>query len=826
MWLIISFLFEATVEKKEMAYLLTQTSVKQAAINLRHRADLELGLKSALLWRTDPATQSESLELQKLSADTQQAIQVLLTRLSNLADNPKPFSFKRTTTERIRNQLDNLTKLAAKAKNSQQITARQLKLSFDDRDKNHKTQIYTDLNATFHSVGLILESINFLPRKKVNTIDQYQDLLSVHWSLLDNTTTLDTELGKLLTGAAKPKDFNLYQIEASINEISRGWENLENAAKPFSEQSNIATAVNRAKQAYYFSHDLLISRIYTQLSSGYTQHITHEQWTKSIQSVRQHQTTLAQNAFTGLTEINTQLLNRASRNYIIDIFLLFICIAACFLSYFAGRKLKQQAYTDPLTGVSNRLTFESKINASDFHERQMVIYFDLDNFKTINDNHGHITGDEVLKAVAERLQQASGSGSEVARLGGDEFAVYKTLLTSNFNCDSYVNKLLETVNNEIVVNDIHIRLELSAGYAIAPDNSPAGLYLLKNADIALSRNKSKAKTAMMFCFDASMGKQHDERRAIENELKLALSRDEFELHYQPKVDPHTNTVRGVEALIRWKNVTLGNVFPDQFIPIAEDLGLLGDIGRWVLEKSCEDIAGLHRQGLNGLGIAVNISAQQFADARFSEKVSDALSSSGLDAGYLELEVTESLVMHDIEWVTGLLKDLREKGVSIAIDDFGTGFSCLQHLQILPLDTLKIDRAFVNKIAESQSEDSFDETQDTSMVSSIIHLGELFGLKTVAEGIETSHQLKSLTNLGADLIQGYYYSRPVPLSELPAAIAEIESSNNAQTSERTPLLTADAPIAAEISDLDVNVDGEKTIDIRSDDTDDDQLDRAA
>ena len=143
-----------------------------------------------------------------------------------------------------------------------------------------------------------------------------------------------------------------------------------------------------------------------------------------------------------------------------------------------------------------------------------------------------------------------------------------------------------------------------------------------------------------------------------------------------------------------------------------------------------------------------------------------------------------------------------------------------------LDTLKIDRAFVNKIAESQSEDSFDETQDTSMVSSIIHLGELFGLKTVAEGIETSHQLKSLTNLGADLIQGYYYSRPVPLSELPAAIAEIESSNNAQTSKRTPLLTADAPIAAEISDLDVNVDGEKTIDIRSDDTNDDQLDRAA
>ena len=193
--------------------------------------------------------------------------------------------------------------------------------------------------------------------------------------------------------------------------------------------------------------------------------------------------------------------------------------------------------------------------------------------------------------------------------------------------------------------------------------------------------------------------------------------------------------------------------------------------------------------------------------------------SGLDAAYLELEVTESLVMHDIEWVTGLLADLRAKGVSIAIDDFGTGFSCLQHLQVLPLDTLKIDRAFIKNIADSQLDDSFDETQDVSMVSSIIHLGELFGLKTVAEGIETNHQLKSLTNLGADLIQGYYFSKPVPLSELPAAIEQIESSCRERASEYNSLLTADSnPVVIEndTSDTETN----------SDDADDEYLDRAA
>jgi len=819
MWLIMSFLFEASVEKKEMTYLQMQTAVMEAAIDLRHEADSELRFKAALLKQPEAVAEKIILELQSRSKSTREAMFTLQARLNILTDNPKPFNFTRTASEQLYNQIDNLGELATIEQSSQLKTAEQLLLPIDQRDVTHENNLKSELNVTFKSIGHVLNSINFLPRTNANSIDQYQDLLSSHWSLLNLTASLDLELGQLLTGEAKPEELNIYRIEDLVKDISNEWFHLESAARPFSDDSSLSEATVRVKEIYYNSHDTLVSQLHAQLGSGYAQYLTYDKWSASVENIRGHQHNLSRKTLSGLEKINTEMLNRATRNYIIDVVLLIICIFACLFSFYSGRKLKQQAYTDPLTGLANRLTFESRISLSEMYERQMAIYFDLDNFKTINENHGHVIGDETLKAVAERLTKAAGSDAIVARLGGDEFAVYKRQLPSNFNCNSYVDKLVNSTNSDITVNDTNIRLELSAGYAIAPDDSPAGLQLLKNADIALTSNKSKARTAMMYRFDQSMGKIHDERRSIENELKLALDRDEFDLHYQPKVDPHTHTVRGVEALIRWKSAKLGNVFPDQFIPIAEDMGLLGEIGRWVLERSCKDIAGLHRQGLNGLGIAVNISAQQFADTRFSEKVSNALSESGLDAAYLELEVTESLVMHDIEWVTGLLADLRTKGVSIAIDDFGTGFSCLQHLQVLPLDTLKIDRAFIKNIADTELDDSFDDTQDVSMVSSIIHLGELFGLKTVAEGIETNHQLKSLTNLGADLIQGYYFSKPVPLSELPAAIAQIESSCRERASEYNSLLTADSTsvvIENDTSDIEIN----------SDDEDDEYLDRAA
>jgi len=294
--------------------------------------------------------------------------------------------------------------------------------------------------------------------------------------------------------------------------------------------------------------------------------------------------------------------------------------------------------------------------------------------------------------------------------------------------------------------------------------------LLNNADIAKYRSTNLEGSRTAFRFNSTMGESHHNRRRIENGLHEALDKEQFQIHYQPKVDTKTGTVRGVEALLRWQHPKLGGVSPAVFIPVAEDLGLLGCIGGWVIKQACEDIGALHQQGLSGLGLAVNISAQQFTDDSFCDKILDVLHTTGFDPRFLELEVTESIVMHDISRVTEILNQLRGRGISIAIDDFGTGYSCLAHLADLPLDTLKIDRAFVQTLGESL------EDSEQSLVNSIIQLGALFQLKTVAEGIETDQQLECMSQLGVDQIQGFYYSRPVPLGELPNVVTDIDKNS--------------------------------------------------
>jgi len=358
----------------------------------------------------------------------------------------------------------------------------------------------------------------------------------------------------------------------------------------------------------------------------------------------------------------------------------------------------------------------------------------------------------------------------VARLGTSEFAVYKNRFNHDFDPQRYCEDLLNQVNEEFSINNSTIRPETRAGYAVAPDDSAAGTQLLNNADIAKYRSTNLEGSRTAFRFNSTMGESHHNRRRIENGLHEALDKEQFQIHYQPKVDTKTGTVRGVEALLRWQHPKLGGVSPAVFIPVAEDLGLLGSIGGWVVKQACLDIAALYKQGLPGLGLAVNISAQQFTDDSFCDKILDVLHTTGFDPRFLELEVTESIVMHDISRVTEILNQLRGRGISIAIDDFGTGYSCLAHLADLPLDTLKIDRAFVQTLGESL------EDSEQSLVNSIIQLGALFQLKTVAEGIETDQQLECMSQLGVDQIQGFYYSRPVPLGELPNVVTDIDKNS--------------------------------------------------
>ena len=463
---------------------------------------------------------------------------------------------------------------------------------------------------------------------------------------------------------------------------------------------------------------------------------------------------------------------RANRNLVIDIILVFICFAITFVSVAINRRVKQYAFHDSLTKLPNRRHFEStlkNISESD-SQMQAVIFVDLDRFKAINDNYGHTIGDELLMEVASRLLATCKPAHLLARMGGDEFAVFIDDMDSEDAVEAMAHRMVTAVESDIVIRDLILNVGASAGVCISPVDCMGGIELLKNSDIAMYHSKT-TRLNSVFRFTKEMAADYHQRLQLETDLRKAVDNNDLQLVYQPKVCTTTGQVTCVEALLRWPHAERGFVSPSQFIPVAEEIGLMSTIGLWALNEACREVSLLQKSSLPQLQVAVNISAQQFSDTKFVDSVYNALDKHGLDHQSLELEVTESLVMNDVKRVISMLNTLRNSGISIAIDDFGTGYSSLQYLQELPLDTLKIDRAFILALDDSDP--------DSSVANSIVQLAKLFNLETVAEGIETDDQELKIRSLGVHYIQGYLYSKPVSASELPTAIRDISEKVDRQ-----------------------------------------------
>lgn len=336
--------------------------------------------------------------------------------------------------------------------------------------------------------------------------------------------------------------------------------------------------------------------------------------------------------------------------------------------------------------------------------------------------------------------------------------------------EALASTIVGTIKRTIVIRGLSLKVGASAGISVSPLDGECGNELLRNADIAMYYTKVN-KLNSVCRFNQKMANEHQQRLQLELDLKRALENKEFTLVYQPKVCTVSGQVHSVEALLRWLHPVHGFISPAQFIPVAEDTGLMGSIGQWVLHEACREIALVQKNSLPQLKLAVNISSQQFCDDQFVELVYSALSTHGVAHECLELEVTESLIMIDIDRVISLLCILKDSGISIAIDDFGTGYSSLQYLQKLPLNTLKIDRAFITAL------DSCDP--GNSVANSIVQLAKLFNLETVAEGVETDEQDLKIRSLGVDYIQGYYYSKPVPACGLLTTIQSIGEQLDSQ-----------------------------------------------
>lgn len=428
--------------------------------------------------------------------------------------------------------------------------------------------------------------------------------------------------------------------------------------------------------------------------------------------------------------------------------------------YEAEKIIRHMAWHDSLTGLANRNLLSARLEdalkiAKRLNKKVAVMILDLDKFKPVNDLYGHAIGDKLLKVVAERLLYCAREVDTVARLGGDEFAIVLSNIESDKNIITVADRIIYSIQQPTEIDGNIIQIGTSIGVSFYPDDSDSPDELIRMADVALYQAKDDGRRLYRL-YDRQMDAETKAQKQLEIDLNKALENDELLLQYQPQFDAKTNKLVGAEALIRWEHPGKGMIPPNNFIPVAELCGLMIPIGQWVLNTACKAAKSWQDQGLPKIRISVNISARQFHSDNFVKTIEDAINDSGLEPCWLELEITEGMVIKNTDNVVMKLEQLKALGVNLSIDDFGTGYSSLAYLKRFPVDQLKIDQSFIRNIHE--------DPDDAAITDAVIRLGHSLGLKVVGEGVETERHVEILKEKGCDILQGYYFCRPINQEE--------------------------------------------------------------
>jgi len=448
-------------------------------------------------------------------------------------------------------------------------------------------------------------------------------------------------------------------------------------------------------------------------------------------------------------------------------FILLLMLALVVIWRKVDRRIQTLANYDSVTGLPNRNLLHDRITQAIYfarrYERNVAILFiDLDDFKVVNDSLGHNVGDQLLRELGKRLTACVREVDSVSRLGGDEFVIVLTGVTNRDDVIAIAKKVMETLSQPFILEGHEVFVSSSIGIAIFPKDGEDETALLKNADSAMYHAKERGKGNYQF-YAAEMNQMALERLSLVNDLHRALERNEFVLHYQPQINLMSGKITGVEALIRWQHPQKGLIPPMKFIPVAEETRMILPIGQWVLRTACAHAVEWHKQGFD-LTVAVNLSTLQVEELRLIELVDITLAETGMNPRFLELELTENILIERPDAIYKIFQQLRERGVRLAIDDFGTGYSSLSYLSKLPIDKLKIDRSFVRDIA--------DDADDRSIVEAIVSMSHSLRLKAIAEGVETREQEEILRRLNCDEVQGYLFSRPLAPDELGVKLADL------------------------------------------------------
>lgn len=429
--------------------------------------------------------------------------------------------------------------------------------------------------------------------------------------------------------------------------------------------------------------------------------------------------------------------------------------------YQTQARIQHMAHHDALTDLPNRILLEDRLSQAIVQARRDqnhvgVLFIDLDHFKHVNDSLGHHVGDALLMEVAQRLRACVREGDSVARIGGDEFVISLPQLADSHNAAQVAEKIVATLSSSILLNGHDLHIGASVGISLYPEDGEDAETLLRAADTAMYNAKEKGRNNYKF-FTAAMNEAAQQRLVTSTRLRQALVDQEFVLHYQPQVSLKSGAIIGVEALLRWNNPELGMVLPSRFIPMLESTGLINEVGEWVLRMACEQSMAWQREGLPPVRMAVNLSAHQFQSGNIVRVVKQVLDDTGLNPNRLELEITESVILDSSELIIGALHELKQLGVTLSLDDFGTGYSSLSYLQRFPIDRVKIDRSFIDKVTA--------DAGSAAIVCSILDLSRNLGLDCIAEGVETSMQMGYLQNQLCSEIQGFLFSQALPALEL-------------------------------------------------------------